>query len=303
MTTLVFGDALIDLVPDAAGQVHPYPGGSPLNVAVGLGRLGRPTFLGAHIGQDAYGQLIKSHLAASGAHLLDGSDTADHTSTALVQLDQAGQAVYQFDFAWQAPPIPADLQPKPAVIHSGSLATTIEPGGQQMLDLFQTNPHGATLTFDPNVRPAAMGPAAGIRPRIEAMVALSDIVKASDEDLAYLYPDLAPLDAAQRWAAAGPALVVMTRGAQGAQAITATGLRVDQSGIATEVADTVGAGDAFMAAIIDALWQMDLLGPGQTPALAKMDQGAIAGVLAHAARVAAITVSRPGADPPWRREL
>ena len=303
MTALVLGDALIDLVPDPNGQVHPYPGGSPLNVAVGLGRLGRSTYLGAHIGQDAYGQLIMRHLAESGAHLLAGSDQADHTSTALVQLDPAGQAVYRFDFAWQAPPVPPDLHPKPVVIHTGSLATTIEPGGQQMLDLFQTNPHGATLTFDPNVRPAAMGPAEGIRPRIEAMVTLSNLVKASDEDLAYLYPDLEPLDAARQWVAAGPSLVILTRGAQGAQAVTATGQQVDQAGIAIEVADTVGAGDAFMAAIIDALWQMDLLGPGRTEALAQMSQAAIAGLLAHAARVAAITVSRPGADPPWRHEL
>ena len=303
LNALVLGEALIDLVPDSSGTIHPYPGGSPLNVAVTLGRLGRPTYLGAHLGQDAYGRLIKRHLSQSGAKLLPGSDQAERTSTAQVQLDPTGQAVYQFDFAWQTPPIPPDLHPKPAVIHTGSLAATVEPGGRQLLDLYGINPLSATLSFDPNVRPAAMGPAAHIRPRIEAMVALSDVVKASDEDLAYLYPALEPLVAAQRWAATGPALVVLTKGAAGAQAVTATGLLVNQAGIATQVADSVGAGDAFMGAVIDALWHLDLLGAERVKALAGIDPPTISQVLTHAVRVAAMTVARSGANPPWRHEL
>jgi len=301
MTALVFGDALIDLVPNQAGVVLPYPGGSPLNVAVGLGRLGRPVQLGAHIGQDANGELIKHHLAQSNASLLPGSDTAHHTSTAQAHLDSQGKASYEFDFAWQAPAIPGDLQP--LVIHTGSLAATVEPGGSQMLDLFKVNRSTATLTSDPNARPAAMGPANGVRPRIEAMMGLAHVVKASDEDLAYLYPNQDPLDTAQRWANAGPALVVVTFGANGAHGFTAAGLHIQQAGIETQVADTVGAGDAFMAGLIDALWQLDLLGADKAAALYGIDQNQLAKVLARATQAASITVSRPGANPPWVQEL
>lgn len=301
MTALVFGDALIDLVSDQSGAVHSYPGGSPLNVAVGLGRLDRPVQLGAHVGRDAHGEQITQHLAQSKAKLLPGSETAHHTSTALAKLDQQGKASYVFDFAWQAPPLPADLNP--TVIHTGSLAATVEPGGSQMLALFQANQAKTTLTYDPNARPAAMGPAAAIRPRIEAMVSLAHVVKASDEDLSYLYPDQDPMISGQQWAMAGPALVVVTLGANGAQAITTGGLRLAQAAQKTKVADTVGAGDAFMAGLIDALWRLNLLGPGKTEALRGIDQTQLAQVLAHATRLAAITVSRPGANPPWSEEL
>jgi fructokinase len=149
-----------------------------------------------------------------------------------------------------------------------------------------------------------MGSPRQARALVERLVGLVDLVKVSDDDLAWLYPGQDPIEAVQAWAGTGPGLVVMTKGAKGADAVTRAGVSAQVlANTAVQVADTVGAGDSFMSGLIHALWQRDLLGAANRHRLAALDQAQLAGVLAQASQIAAITVSRAGANPPWLKDL
>ncbi|MDR2381238.1 MAG: carbohydrate kinase [Bifidobacteriaceae bacterium] len=300
---LVIGEALIDIVPKGDTTLE-LPGGSPLNVAVALGRLGRRVELVAWLGRDPRGQAIEEHLRASHVTLAAASLGAARTSTATVRLDATGSADYVFDLDWDFTP-PSALRDV-AVVHTGSLAVGIDPGAPRVVDFFQglkqSSAPAPTLTFDPNLRPSLVGEPAVLAPRIERLVAAADVVKASDEDLRYLYPVADPAAIARAWASAGPALVVMTRGAGGALAFAGE-ISVDAPAKPADVADTVGAGDTFMAGLIDGLWSQQLLGAAARPALRAMTESQVLVALERAGAAAAVTVSRPGANPPWAAEL
>ena len=161
----------------------------------------------------------------------------------------------------------------------------------------------ATLSYDPNVRPALLGDAERARPDIERLVALSDVVKVSREDLEWLYPNRSDEDVARGWLTSpGPAIVVVTRGGAGVFAVSG-GLEMQRPAIPVELVDTVGAGDAFTSGLLDGLHRADLLGGARREALTAIDEATLASVLDAAALIAAITCSRPGADPPTRAEV
>jgi fructokinase len=306
---LVVGEALIDIVPntstpDSPDSTKEYPGGSPMNVAVALGRLGRAVEFASWISQDPRGHLIEAHLCESKVHLLEGSRRAARTPSAAVTLDSSGQAKYIFDLLWDFQ-APADLTGI-AVVHTGSLATIYPPGAAKIADFVESlkarRDRGPAVTFDPNLRPSVVRDPQAARPQIERLVAASDVVKASDEDLAYLYDGRDPALTAAAWAQAGPSLVVLTRGADGAQAWYAAG-SADLPARQAAVVDTVGAGDTFMAGLIDGLWNQNRLGPGRHDELDAIAPAEVLAAMDRAARAAAVTVSRPGADPPWAFEL
>ena len=171
-----------------------------------------------------------------------------------------------------------------------------------MLELVRRARGRLTVSYDPNARPVLMGNAGPARERVERFVAAADVVKVSDEDLAWLAPSSDPADVAQDWLALGPALVVVTRGGDGATGVCAAG-RVDVPAPRIQVVDTVGAGDAFMAGLLDALARAGLLGAERSEALHGISTEALTVAARRAARVAAITCTRPGADPPTRAEL
>jgi fructokinase len=297
---LVLGESLIDIVPSSDGP-QGYPGGSPMNVAVGLARLGHPTTLATWIGKDENGHAILSHIEESGVILLPGSDEAERTPTAEVIFNESGSAQYVFDLTWELPPIPDSLAPE--VIHLGSIGATLEPGGSDVLAAVRSNPARATITYDPNARPQIIGPADSVRDPMEAYVLVSDVVKVSHEDLAWLYPQTDPIVSARRWAATGPSLVVLTRGADSVLAFAASGAEAEGAAPPVDVVDTVGAGDSFMAALIHGLWGLNMLGASGRPALQAISPDDIETLLALAGRAASITVSRAGANPPWLDEL
>jgi len=188
-------------------------------------------------------------------------------------------------------------------VHVGSIGAVLEPGAAKIAALLGSARRRAVLTYDPNLRPSIMGGRDDVRPAVLALVAGSDVVKVSDEDLEWLEPGTAPQDVARTWAAAGPALVVVTLGAEGSFAVTAEGVEVAVPAPRVDVADTVGAGDSFMGGLIDGLWTNGLVGSGKHDAIAALSVDDLTQLLEQAARIAAITVSRPGANPPTRQEL
>jgi fructokinase len=303
---LVCGEALIDLVPDGDGSTYrPAPGGSPANVAVGLGRLGFDVALLARIAGDGFGRLLRSHLTESRVDLTTTLHSVEPTTLAVVTLDEAGRAEYAFyvdgcaDSGWRPTELPAAL-PEGAALHvSGSLALAVPPMGDTIDLLLRREQPRRTLTLDPNLRPRLARDPAHLRTRLDEWIDLVDIVKISEDDLAWLTPDEPVEDVARRWHARGPALVVVTRGANGATALGPEGM-VDLAAERVEVADTVGAGDAFMAGLLAALDHYDRLTRGR---LATLPGDTLSAALTYAQHVAALTCTRVGADPPWQDEV
>ncbi|MBC7291348.1 MAG: carbohydrate kinase [Actinotalea sp.] len=300
---LVIGEALIDVVHTAEGTVEEHPGGSPANVALGLGRLGRDAHLLTWFADDAHGALLRRHLEASGVTIVPGSETAERTPVAVAHVDAHGVATYEFDLSWHVPGAWTAPAGAPVVVHTGSIAAVLEPGGPDVAHILEALRGSATITYDPNLRPSLMPPPAVTRRVVERLVALSDVVKVSDEDLAWLEPDEHPTEVARRWAAVGPALVVVTRGGEGATAVTVDGRVIDVAAPRVTVADTVGAGDSFMGGLIDGLWSVGLLGAARREALRHAEETALRAVLTRCTEIAAITVSRPGANPPTSAEI
>ncbi|EID71790.1 MULTISPECIES: carbohydrate kinase family protein [Rhodococcus] len=298
--SLVIGEALIDIVTASSGATTEYVGGSPLNVAVGLGRLDRPVEFVTRIGGDTRGGAIVRHLEQSGVSLAPGSVTAQRTATAHATLDSAGSATYEFDIEWDLP-CPSGSS-TPALVHTGSIAAVMEPGCDVVADMLDRRRSSATISYDPNVRPVLITDKARARQRIEHLVSISDIVKVSDEDLRWYDPERDPDDIAREWLSRGPAMVAVTKGAEGAFAVCAAGL-VEVAARNVEVVDTVGAGDAFMAGLLDGFWAHGFLGAESRDALHAIAPEEVRNVLDNAVLMSGLTVARAGADLPSRETL
>ncbi|MGH3716215.1 MAG: carbohydrate kinase family protein, partial [Micromonosporaceae bacterium] len=297
----VVGEALLDLVADTGGRSFAaYPGGSPANVAVGLARLGTPTTLATQLADDLAGRLVTAHLRDSGVavELLPGRSSV--TSLALAALDRHGAATYDFRLAWDITRGP-DIGPECVCLHTGSIAAALPPGAA-VVDRMLAEQRGVTISYDPNVRPSLSGPRESELPRVERQISRSDVVKASAEDLEWLYPGRDLEMVAAQWLSTGPALVVVTLGANGAYALSHAGA-VTRRPLPIAVVDTVGAGDAFTAGLLDALRRAELLGSPRRRDLAALDGAGLGEVVDFATRVAGITCGRAGAHPPTRAEL
>jgi fructokinase len=294
---LVVGEALVDVVPDRNGHPQDLPGGSPANVAITLGRLGRDVRLVTLLGDDARGSMVRAWLEASGVTVLARPTASGRTSSAVVTLDESGAASYVFDLDWHLDEVRDDGCD---VLHVGSIATVLAPGADAVLEAVRAHRGRALVSLDPNARPAITPDRTGPVARVEELVSLSDVVKVSDEDLHWLHPDDDPVATATRWATAGPGLVVVTRGGDGAVAVRPDGTTLEVPGVPVVVADTVGAGDTFSGVLIDALLGLGVRGTDALRALSDRD---VLGAVTTAAIGAAVNVSRPGANPPSRAEL
>ena len=297
---LVVGESLVDIVKAADGSLVEYAGGSAANVAVALARLGRPVRFVTSYADDAHGRIIADHLRADGVRLASDPGAVARTSTALATIGVDGAAHYEFDLEWRVNPLTEGGDP--LVVHTCSLGAVLAPGADDVHDLLARLRGTATISYDVNARPAITGTGPEVVAAVERMVAISDLVKASDEDLTALYPGVDNLTAARHLLGLGPETVVVTRGGDGATWVGASG-QAEIASLPVVVADTIGAGDTFGAALLDALWERGLLGADRREALGQLSMDEVAEVLAHAARAAAVTVSRPGADPPYRHEL
>jgi len=305
-TFVVIGEALIDLATPAAGEsAVARPGGSPMNVAVGLARLGDRTGFAGRLSTDPFGSILRQHLERSGVDIRHVVTAAERSTIALVRLTD-GHATYEYalgaDFQWSADEL-AFLPGGALAVHFGSLASWLPPGSAAIAAAIgRLRRSGSVLiSYDPNVRPALQPDAVSARQQIEQSVSLAHLVRASLDDVHWLYGPGADVDAvAGRWLDLGVRLVVITMGADGATAWVSGQSPVSRPGFLTAVTDTVGAGDAFASGLLDALARRQLLAPGSLTALG--DAAKLAGILDEASRIAAITCSRPGADPPSRAE-
>ena len=281
MSFLVVGEALVDVVTRADGTVVERPGGSPANVAVGLGRLGHDVTLLTALGDDPHGTAVLEHLTASGVRPLVAP--LARTGTAHATLDHHHDATYVFDIAWDT----GDLVPTtpPSWVHVGSLGTVLQPGADQVAALLDSTT--ARVSFDPNCRPQLMGDPRDALAQVERFVARADVVKLSEEDATWLCPEVDPVATAQRFLGLGPALVVLTRGDSGAVALLGEDALAVPAATGTTVVDTVGAGDAFTAGLLPTLAEQELT------------RATVSRALHRASEIARRTCERVGADPPW----
>lgn len=301
MSIWVCGEVLIDLIPVAPGSPEraPHVGGGPANTAKALARLGHDVHFIDGISTDAYGEMSRDELIRDEVKL-DLAHTSElPTALAIVSLDANNSASYEFkiectatfDFSLDWLPDPSRY--KPNVLHIGTLVTVIQPGADVLYDWALQVAEFAPIVFDPNIRPSVMGDRDSYEAAVEKWAAISSVIKVSDDDLAWLFPDQSIDDIAERWVRDGAALVVVTRGSEGLIGFTQDGA-VEVPGVKIVVADTVGAGDTVGAIIVEAMVEKGILA---------LTGDVLQEVLHRAAKAAAISCSRPGAQPPYKHEL
>jgi fructokinase len=287
----VVGEALIDVIPDPVGNHVPKVGGGPANTAKAIARLGYQTSFIGGISSDSYGQMIEDELKDSGVELELSMRSNQPTAMAIATLNAQGAASYEFKlegtatFAFDESWLP---QGQPDVVHVGSVATILEPGASELLTWASLQ--SAPIVYDPNVRPSIEGDKDKYRKSVERWIDVASIVKLSEEDLAWLYGDEF---VAKRWFDRGVSLVVITRGDKGLSAL-GRDFRVDVPAVSVSVIDTVGAGDTIGAILVEGLLEHGL---------SELSGNSLFSVLERAAKAAAITCSRAGANPPWKAEL
>ncbi len=299
-SALVVGESLVDIVRGGDGSTTEFPGGSAANVAVALARLRREVRFATSWGDDERGRTLAEWLGRDGVELAADPHAVGHTSAAVATIGSDGAASYEFDLSWRLNAVESGLDAQ--VVHTCSLGAVLAPGADDVLALLERMRETATVSYDVNARPAVTGTGPELVEKVEDVASLSDIVKASDEDIAALYDGADPITGAKRLLALGPAAVIVTRGPEGATWLTPS-QEISVAAVPVVVADTIGAGDTFCAGVIDALWSRDLLGADRRQELVEVTRDTVVSVLAHAARAASITVGRPGADPPYRHEL
>ncbi len=301
----VLGEALVDLVGDGT-TFTAIPGGSPANVAVGLARLDVPVAMMARISTDRFGERLRQHLIGNGVDERFLIEATEPTTLAIASLDVGKPPDYQFylagtaDWQWRPQELPEPLPGEVLALHAGSLALAVPPGSGVLEEfLSRERDRGAvTISFDPNIRPQVSPDVKATRRWIERVVALAHVVKVSKEDLAWLYPGSDCGDVAELWRGLGPALAVVTMGEDGALAYGGRGGRVAATAPKVNVVDTVGAGDAFTAALLQGLHMKGHLGGTHRQAIEELTEQDLAWLLARSCAAASLTCARPGADPP-----
>lgn len=299
---VVVGEALVDLVVAPDGSVTAHLGGGPFNAARAASRLGAPVSFLARLSDDRFGAMARAALVADGVDVSTVVTTTDPTTLAVAELDDRGAATYRFHLADTSAPgltvddaiahLPGDV----GVLCLGTLGLLLQPMAGASIALAESLRGRAALVVDPNIRTALLrGDEEDYRRRLLHVVSLADVVKVSDDDLAWIAPDRSPDDAARDMVASGARLVVVTRGADGATAVGRDDLTVHVPGRRVDVVDTIGAGDSFVGALVARLladgddWLGDAVG--------------ITEVIDFANRVAGVTVSRAGASPPTLAEV
>jgi len=294
----VSGEVLIDLIPDGSER-KPIVGGGPANTAKALSKIGIDTQIIDGISSDKYGQMAKDELVTSGVKLDYVKYSDKPTCLAIVSLSDSGSASYEFvientaTFDFNLDWLPNPQTERPTLLHIGTLATVIEPGASVLFEWAQSVAKVAPIVFDPNIRPAVISDRKQYVMQVERWVSISSAVKVSDEDIKWLYPSLEIEQVVNNWLAKGPSLIVVTYADKGIAGYR-VGEKVSVDAIKVAVADTVGAGDTVGAILVEAIVKDRL----DTLSGVKLEM-----MLKRAAKAAAITVSRTGANPPSKEEI
>ena len=293
----VCGEVLVDLLPSSdGGERVAVIGGGPANTAKALARLGHQVEFIDGISTDHYGKSAQEELRKDGVGLSLSKISDKPTCQAIVSLDENGSARYEFlieetaTFDFSRSWLPEGF---PSVLHIGTLATVIEPGASELFDWAKKVSERVQIVFDPNVRPAVLSDSSKYRRVVEKWVGISNVVKVSEDDIAWLYPAKSEENVAREWLALGAELVVVTRGADGIVGITKSDV-ISVPGVAVSVIDTVGAGDTVGAIIVEGVVKYGVSG---------LTGERLKSVLQRAAKAASITVARQGAQPPFSHEL
>lgn len=294
----VAGEVLIDLIPDGKHR-KPIVGGGPANTAKALAKLGISTQFIDGISTDKYGQMAKSALDNVGV-MLDYAKYSDKpTCLAIVSLSQTGAASYEFlientaTFDYTPDWLPDPSSKNPSLLHIGTLATAIEPGASVLFSWAQSVAKVAPIVFDPNVRPDVMSNRDEYVAQVERWIGISSAVKVSNDDLYWLYPSIEIDQIVNNWFAKGPSLIVVTFGGNGLIGYRGAE-KISIDAVKVSVTDTVGAGDTVGAILVEAIVK---------EGLDSLSGAGLEMMLKRAAKAAAITVSRSGANPPTLKEI
>ncbi|GAA2238636.1 carbohydrate kinase [Herbiconiux moechotypicola] len=304
---VALGEALIDLIQRPDGLFEARVGGGPLNTAVTIARLGGAVEFAGRVSSDAFGTRILERLRSDGVGTTLIAGAAQPTTLSVATLSDTGGADYSFylqgtaDWQWTSAELGRVAELQPAALHVGSLSAAIEPGSALIETLQRELATTTLISYDMNLRPGLGLAVARERDRVERQVRLAHIVKASDDDIAWLHPGVDPFLTAASWTAPERAVVVTT-GAAGAAVLLHGGHRIDVPGVPVEVADTIGAGDSFCGGLLVALDRAGFLADGSR-GIRGMTSAAWTTALSFAMRVAALTCTRVGAEPPTLREL
>jgi fructokinase len=294
----VAGEVLIDLIPEGSER-KPIVGGGPANTAKALSKLGIDAQFIDGVSTDEYGQMAKGELVSAGVKLDYVKYSDKPTCLAIVSLSDSGSASYEFvientaTFDFTPDWLPNPQSEQPSLLHIGTLATAIEPGASVLFEWAKSVAMVAPIVFDPNIRPAVIGDRKQYVKQVERWVSISSAVKVSDEDIRWLYPSLEIDQVVNNWLVKGPSLIVVTYGDQGLAGYR-VGEKVIVGAVKVTVADTVGAGDTVGAILVEAIVKDSL----NTLSGVRLEM-----MLKRAAKAAAITVSRSGANPPKLKEL
>jgi fructokinase len=306
---LCCGEALIDFVPLPGVRAYgPYPGGSVFNIAVGLGRLEAPVGFFCRLSTDFFGDMLVETLAENGVDTTLCPRSGDPTTLAFVSLpgDEGEEPRYMFyandsaDRRLTEDMLP-ELAPEIQALHFGSISLVMEPGATALESLMQCESGRRVISLDPNVRPGLIADREAYRQRFERWAGWVDIVRLSTVDFDFLYPGQPLEPVIARWFELGLSLCIVTKGADGAEGITAKGITADSVPPKVTIADTVGAGDTFLAAALAYLQQEELL--YQREQLRELTAEQLGACLDYAGRAAAINCSRQGANPPYKYEM
>ncbi|MFI2780788.1 carbohydrate kinase [Streptomyces sp. ALB3] len=301
----VLGECVADIFNHSALSdpeelsLRALPGGGPANTAVALARLGTPTRFCGRFSDDSFSTLFRARLNASGVDLTGSVAASEPSTLAVAELDATGQATYTFyadgaaDWQWTDHELAGTTKDDAVCLHTGSLALVRQPGGSRIEEYLAQAREHSTVSVDPNVRPLLVPPSA-YRDRLALWCSTADILRLSEDDCALLAPGVGLEAACDSWHAAGTRLVVITLGGRGALA-SLDGRRVTVPAPPVDIVDTVGAGDSFTAGLLHRLATLGRLG-GRLDDLALDD---VTDACSFAARVAALTCSVPGANPPW----